>query len=821
MLRNYWLIALRKLGKHKIHAVINVLGLTIGLSSCLIIFLITHFELGYDRFHPNGDHIYRIVVHENQSDHQSNFGSVPGPLPPALRNELTGFQAVSAFLNADSKVIIPAKDAGQQAKEFDAPPTYSSSCIIFADPQYFQVFQYKWLAGNPATSLNDPYRVVLSATEVQKYFGDIPPRNAIGREVFYPDLDSIHTYVSGVVQDWDRHTDFGFRDFISYSTAQSKTDLKNTFHLDSWGGIGSYSQGFVLLKSGTSPTQATRQFPAFVKKYFLLPPGWSASLSLQPLTDIHFNEAYSDEYSRKAHLPTLYGLMGIAAFILLLAVINFVNLSTAQSLQRTKEVGIRKVLGGRRKDIAFQFLGETFLLTLLAVILSLLITQPVIMLLQQWMPPGLHLELSTSVLLFLLGITVITSLLAGWYPARVISALLPVLSLKGQATRNLLPNRYLHRALIVFQFTISLVFIIGTVIVTRQLYYILNKDLGFDKDAIITFHAIGPVKNREVLAQQLRDVPGIAVVSRHRQTPQVNFQNQASFTYHGPTDRQVDKVVYKDADTNYLRLFGIKLVAGRNFIANDSINEYVINETLASQLGFHRPMDALGQKVEPSMSHSPSGAKGTIVGVVSDFHSGSLHEAIPPVYLDYEKRVPEIAIRLAPEARQPATVSAVLAEVEKLWQATYPHDKFSYTFFDDDIANLYQQEQRISGLMRLAMIIAIAISCMGLLGLATFTAEQRRKEISIRKVLGATIARLFRMLTLDFLWPVALAFVIATPIAWYFMHGWLQDFVYRTTVPWWIFGICGLAAVAIAMLTVGFQSVRAAIRNPVESLRSE
>jgi len=820
MLKNYWLIAIRKLWKHKVHALINVLGLTVGLASCLIIFLITHFELGYDHFHPNGDRIYRIVTHESRPDHQSNFGSVPGPLPPALRKELTGFQDVSAFLNASSKVIIPGIGARQQAKELDMPPAGTPSPIIITDPQYFQIFQYKWLAGNPAASLNEPFQVVLSASEVRKYFGAIPFRDAIGREVIYPDLDSLRTYVSGVVQDWDQHTDFGFRDFISYSTAQS-TDLKNNFHLESWGGIGDYSQGYVLLPENTTPAQVERQFPAFIKKYFILPPGVSASLSLQPLTDIHFNADYTDNYSRKAHLPTLYGLMGIAVFILLLAVINFVNLSTAQSLQRTKEVGIRKVLGGRRKDIVFQFLGETFLLTLLAVILSLVITPLVITLLRQWMPPGLHLELASSTLLFLLGIILITSLLAGWYPAKVISALLPVLSLKGQATRNLQPNRYLHRGLIVFQFTISLAFIIGTVIVTRQLHYILNKDLGFDKDAIITFRASGPVKDREVLAQQLRNVTGIAVVSRHGQTPQADFQSQTSFTYHGPEDRKSDNVVMEDADTNYLRLFGIRLVAGRNFFANDSVNEYLVNETLAGQLGFRRPQDALGQPVEPSMSHGPGGAKGTIVGVVRDFHSGSLHTAIPPLYLDYDTHVPQISIRLTPEARQPATAAAVLAEVEHLWQTTYPHDKFSYTFFDETIANLYQTEQRISGLMRLAMIIAIAISCMGLLGLVTFTAEQRQKEIGIRKVMGASVVRIFRMLTLDFLWPVALAFVIATPVAWYFMNGWLQDFVYRTTVPWWIFGFCGLAAVAIAMLTVGFQAIRAAVRNPVESLRSE
>lgn len=816
MLKNYWLIAVRKLWKHKVHALINVLGLTVGLASCLIIFLITHFELSYDRFHPDGSRIYRMFGDVTSNDQKGPHMGIPTPQPFTLRREVTGCEAIAGFSTYWSRVTIPGKGARQQKKEFDFPPDGAPSPVIITDAGYFQIFRYTWLAGSPATSLNDPYRVVLSAAEVKHYFGAITPQEAIGRPVIYN--DSLRTYVSGVVQDWEHNTDFGFRDFISYPTEQRP--IGQGYPLDDRGRF-SFAQIFVLLNRGTTVAQVERQFPALTKNFFL-PPGHSARLGLQPLADIHFNEAYHDGYSRKAHLPTLYGLMGIAGFILLLAVVNFVNLSTAQSLQRTKEVGIRKVLGSRRKDIVFQFLGETLLVTLLAVIVSLLITPPVITLLHEWMPPGLRLELNTSSLLFLLGVTLITSLLAGWYPAKVISGLLPVLSLKGQATRNLLPNRYLHRTLIVFQFTISLVFIMGTVIVARQLRYILNKDLGFDKDAIITFRAMGPVRDREVLAQQLRAIPGIAIVSRDGQTPGSGWNMSTGFTYHGPRDRSVDMTIEQAGDTNYLRLFGIRLIAGRNFFANDSVNEYLVNETLMRQLGFRRPIDALGQPVQSG--HDKEGGRsslGTIVGVVSDFHSGSLHEAISPLFLDYDKNGEEINIRLARAARQPETISAVLSQVQKIWKADYPNEKFSYSFFDDDIANLYQEEQRLSSLMRIAMIIAISISCMGLLALATFAAEQRQKEIGIRKVLGASMARLFSMLTLDFLWPIAVAFVIAVPIAWYFMHGWLQDFVYRATVPWWLFGLCGLAAVVIAMLTVGFQALKAAFTNPAEALRTE
>ena len=823
MLKNYWLIAVRKLWKHKIHAAINILGLAIGLTSCLIIFLMTHFELSYDRFHPNSNRIYRIAQHRKQGNFQGDDAAVQGPVVPTLRGELSGCQAVSAFLTFEWTVIIPAKAAGQQPKTFDPPSDRTNSPVVIADPQYFQIFQYQWLAGNPATSLNDPFRVVLSAKEVRQYFGNIPPAESIGREVIYVGMDTIRAYVSGVVADWDRNTDFAFRDFISYSTAQNSF-IRKTFILDNWDGVGDFSNGLVLLDKGVTAAQVERQFPGFVRKHMSLPHGAVDSFYLQPLADIHFNEAYRDSYSRKAHLPTLYGLMGIAVFILLLAVINFVNLSTAQSLQRTKEVGIRKVLGSRRRHIIFQFLGETFVLTLMAVILSLLITPPVMSLLHDYMPPGLSFQPSVATFLFLLAITVVTSLLAGWYPAKVISALLPVLSLKGQATRNLQPNRYLHRGLIVFQFTISLIFIIGTVIVARQLHYVLNTDLGFDKDAILTLSPGGEVKDREVMAQQLRNIPGVAMVSRDEATPQASFHTGTDLTY-------LDRTVKSNsifADTNYLRTFGLKLVAGRNYIANDSVIEYVINEQMAGQFGFRRPQDALGQTIQPGGATSsdmrgPAGTlrKGTIVGVVRNFHSASMHAPIAPIFIKYGTGVYQISIRLAPEARQPESVARVLAQAEKLWKATWPNDKFDYSFFDDDIAALYRQEQRISGLMQLAMIIAISISCMGLLGLATFAAEQRQKEISIRKVLGASVTRIFRMLTMEFLWPVALAFVIAAPLAWYFMHGWLQDFAYRATVPWWIFGICGLAAVIIAMLTVGVQALKAAFRNPVDSLRSE
>ncbi|HWB93953.1 MAG TPA: ABC transporter permease [Puia sp.] len=815
MLRNYWLVAIRKLLRYKIHSIINILGLTIGIASCLIIFLLTRFELSYDTFHPNKDRMYRVVATMGHGNVVRNFGFVVVPLPLALRKELVGCDDVAAFYNYSARITVPQTD-GREPKIFDKPDRGVPSPLIVTDSQYFDVFHYQWLAGNAATSLNNPFSVVLSEKEMKNYFGPITPDQAIGRTVIYD--DSLTTTVTGIVRDWAGNTDVGFRDFIGLSTVRSSF-LKNDIDMTAWGVWDYDSQGFIRLAKNVTPEQIERQFPAIVKKYLHFEPGENIKLSLQPLADIHFNSSYEDAYSRKAHKPTLYGLMGIAIFILLLAAINFINLSTAQSLQRTKEIGIRKVLGSRRIDIVFQFLGETVLFTLLAVVLSVLITPIAIYLLHDYLPSGLRLDASWPTLTFLALITVVTALLAGWYPARVIAALLPVLSLKGQATPTLTPNRYVHRGLIVFQFTISLAFIMCTVIVARQLHYVVNTDLGFKTDAILTIHTSGayPAQDREVLAARIREMPEVDLVSRHMETPQSQRHGGTILIHHGLTEQKIT-ASFDMIDTNYLRLFGIELVAGRPLFPSDTIRELLINETAARALGFDHPRDALGVTLTTGIA----GAGGPVVGIIHDFHAQSLHEPIKPFFIGSMRRLERsISFRLKPGARNPEAVHNLLAKVQKLWHATYPNEKFKYSFFDDTIAHLYSRERQISNLLRLAMVIAIAISCMGLLGLATFAAEQRSKEISIRKVLGASVGRIVALLTTTFLWPVALAIVIATPVAWYFMRNWLQSFVYRTTIPWWIFACCGLAAVAIALFTVGFQALRAATANPVEKLRSE
>ena len=828
MLNSYFLIAIRKMLRNRFHSIVNILGLTIGIASCLVIYLLIHFELSYDTFHPNRDRIYRVVGSASfDKNPPGKMGGLLVPLPLTLQRELNGTQHIAAFYNFDARVNIPpvgARGPGTAlGKLFDLPPQGTPSPVIITDSQYFRMFSYHWLAGNATTSLTNPNSVVLSEHEMTKYFGRISPDEAVGRTVIY--ADSLYTTVTGVVKDWSGNTDFGFKDFISLSTIPGSF-LKNNLSLSSWGGWAQAAQAFVELAPGSSPQRIERQFPAIMSKYWPHEKSDTAWLALQPLRDLHFTADYPDKYSRRAHLPTLYSLGAIAVFVLLLGAINFINLSTAQSLQRTKEIGIRKVLGSRRKDIAAQFLGETLLITILAVLLSVAITPTMISLLHNYLPTGISMDVSWPTMIFLALITLVTALLAGWYPARVISALLPALSLKGQTTRSVSPNRYLHRALIVFQFTISVAFIICTVIVTRQLHYMLNADLGFSSDAVVTIHPIGsglrsnptPALHSMALVNQLRALPEVALVSRHMEPPMGNGHGATSLVYKGPDGAKRVVANFEMADTNYLRMFGIRLVAGRNIYHSDTIRELLINETAVRELGFKNARDAIGHNLITGIDD----LGGPIVGVMKDFHSQSLQEAIMPYFVSSDRESQTtVSIRLSLAARNPEAIHALLGKIEKIWHDIYPNQSFKYAFLDDSIAAIYTRDRRLSGLLTLTMIIAIAISCMGLLGLATFASHQRGKEMSIRKVLGASVSQIIALLTGTFLWPVALAFLIAAPIAWYFMHNWLQGFVYRTSAPWWIFAACGVGAIAIALLTVGYQAFKTATTNPAESLKTE
>ncbi|HEY4289342.1 MAG TPA: ABC transporter permease [Puia sp.] len=832
MIRNQLLFALRRLGRHKLTTSINVLGLTFGILSCIVIYQYVTFEFSYDKFHADADRIYRLVVSSTRGNGmQVNEAWLAGPTGPALRQEATGFSAVTTLFTDDTRVLVP--EAGKPARII---PTISGDHpyhIVFADRGYLQIFHYQWLQGNPATALTSPFSVVLSESEAKYYFQNGRPEEWMGRTLVYE--DSLTVTVTGIVKDWDHNTDFGFKDLISYNTLEHSF-LKT--HVQNWNMAGSNINVCVKLSPGTTAAQAEQQFPAFFRRHIKLSPHAKISWSLQPLADIHFNAAYHDTYSRKAHKPTLIALAGIALFILVIAAINFINLSTAQSILRAKEVGIRKVMGSSIGALVRQFLIETGVIVVASMVLALLLANPVIAALHGFIPEGVRLHITDPGTWLFIGTTMLaTCLLAGWYPGRALASFLPVISLKGQGVRQLNSKSYVRKGLIVFQFTVSLLFIIGTLMVGRQIRYMLNTDLGFNKDAIVTIDIPrGQPRNRkDVLATEIRNLTGVKQVSLNTADPETrsHFIFGTFLEYSGATHAKIE-VGGDQIDSGYLSLYGLTLVAGRNFYLADTARKsveasgsdpeqpayraYILNETAARALGFNRPADVVGQQVTSGLG----GISGPVIGVVKDFHSDDMHEKIRPFMFSTEAGASnQLSVKLSSAGFSASKVSTLMTKMESVFKKTYPDRVFQSRFFDESLEQLYKQEQQTSQIMNIAMGIAIFISCMGLFGLAAFTANQRTREIGIRKVLGAGIPQLVSLLSMEFILLVGLSTIIAAPVAAWGMSRWLQNFAYRTSMPWWIFVLAGVAAIAIALLTVSLQTIRAARTNPVKSLRVE
>ena len=813
MIRNYFKIAWRNITRQKAYTIINVLGLAFGICACLVIYLITSYEFSFDRFHSGKERIYRVTGELLRNNGEKEFLNCIISDVGGIQNDIPGFESKAGFYYYDAKINIPGKD--NKGKEF-----FDNNEVIVTWPEFFDIFKYDWLAGNATTALSEPYKVVLSEMKARKYFGDQPLEKIMGQTVIYN--DSLLLTVSGIVKDWSAHTDFPFTDFISISTANDRL-MKNEIPTQDWASLHPHgAMAFVKLNKGVKAADINTKLNAYAKQH-AKPSGFGLllGLQLQPLTDIHFTHDYyrgdDGDGFRKAHLPTLYALLGVALFILIIAAINFINLSTAQSIQRSKEVGVRKVLGSSRKHLIFQFLTETFVLTSIAIIISLVLVNPVLSLFSSFIPKGIVFNpFQPATLIFLCALLLLTTLLAGFYPAKVLSSYLPVLSLKGAAAKSGSGGANLRKALIVFQFTISLIFIIGTLVISNQIRFMRTKDKGFKTDAILTVNNWRDQSGKmAVLAEKIKQLPGVDKVIAQC-IPPMGFGDMGNnFTYKGKKEIHLE-VSTKMGNENFIPFYQMKMLAGRNMAHSDSLQELVINEAFSKTLGFTKPVDAVGELLYLGEKPYP------IVGVVSDFHQGSFHEAIRPVVIAH---MPEwessLAISLSVKGKQVGDTKKIITEIEKEWKKLYPDTGFSFSFLDQSIGWLFEKDQQTAWLMNAAMIITIFISCMGLFGLAMFTAERRTKEIGIRKVLGASVVNIAAMLSRDFMIQVVIAVLIASPVAWYFMNKWLQDFAYRTTISWWVFVVAAVAAMLIAAITVSFQAIKAAIANPVKSLRTE
>lgn len=823
MIKNYFKIAFRGFWKHKLFTLINIVGLSIGISAALVIYLIVHFDFTFDKFHKDGDRIYRVVTNFSFSGSLGYNPGVCGPLLGAVKSQVTGLGGNAPIfrLLSQPNVLIRSDKTTQLSFKLQDD-------VILADEGYFTIFQYKWLAGSVKTSLSGPFQVVLTSEQAKKYFPSLSYDQMLGRTVVY---DTIKTTITGIVQTLKENTDLTFHDFISFSTTLANNDLKAHLRLYNWGGTSPESQLFIKLSPKTTVAHIEQQLNDILKRHNPPTPDSKSRTQLfhlQPLADIHFNENYGTFNGRIASTTTLYELFAIALFLLLLGCINFVNLTTAQSAQRAKEIGIRKTMGSSRRQLIFQFLSETFFITIITVIISAAMAPVILKLFAGFVPEGVKADLinQPDIILFLAVLTIVVSLLSGLYPALILSGYKPVLVLKNQAqsNSNKTRNAWLRKSLTVSQFVIAQFFIMATVLVSKQIYYAIHKDLGFKKDAIVIINS--PWKNRQeslnkVFMNKLRAIPQVELVSVGRDAPTSDDSHSTEGAYKdGKKEIKIEDLSLKFGDENYIKVYHIKLLAGRNLQPGDTSKAFLINNTLARRIGFSDPHEAVGKQID----NFNGDRRMQIIGVVSDFQQESLHAPIASLAIlaSTDRNFNgTFHIALKPQTANGAEWKTAITNMQKAWKEIYPDDDFEYHFFDENIARLYANEQYTSTLLSWATGLSIFISCLGLLGLAIYTTNQRTKEIGVRKVLGATVSQIVTLLSTELVLLIILAFVIVTPVAWWAMNKWMQEFADRTPISWWIFAASGAGMLLAAVFTSSFQTVKAAIANPVKSLRSE
>ncbi|HSZ86468.1 MAG TPA: ABC transporter permease [Puia sp.] len=801
MLKNYFKTAFRNLVRNKSFTFINVLGLTIGIASCLLIFLVIEFETSFDNFHKKKNRIYRVVTQFNRAGNIDYTSGVSIPVGDALRTDFSQLEAVGTILGSGGNlVIVPDNQNGKKFKE---------SNIFYAQPQVFDILDAKWLAGNPKTSLSDPNTVVLSKRIADKYFGDW--KQAIGKIINHENKETLK--VAGVIDDMPVNSDFPFQIVISFKTNQEANSTD-------WGSTSSDDNCLIVLAPHVSAQQISSLLPAFRKKH-VKDDGSSDiknSYLLQPLNQIHFDGNFGNYNERTFSKELITALALVGLFLLMIACVNFINLATAQAVNRSKEVGIRKVLGGNRLQLLSQFMGETFLITIFSIVLACLVARialPYLGLLLN-IPLEQGLLQVAMIILFLSAVAISVTLLSGFYPAIILSGFNPVNALKSKISSKSAGGISLRRGLVVLQFTIAQILIIGTLVVLSQMNFFQTQPMGFDKNAIVNVPVPGDSVSKskiEIFRQELLQQSGIQNVSFSFSPPANNGDWTSEFTFnHSPKETTFEPTL-KWADADYFKTYGLQFVAGRPYVQSDTVNEFVVNETLVKDLGLKNPEDILGKEISfwNRRLHS------LVVGVVKDFHSNSLRDPIAAaVFACRKNNYRTIGIKI-----QSGKEKQVLSAVEKLWTQTFPNSMYEYQFLDEKIANFYQEESQLSKLYQIFAVIAIFISCLGLYGLVSFMAIQRIKEVGIRKVLGASVASIVYLFSKEFTILIGIAFLIATPVSYYFMHQWLDGFTFKINLGIQFFLLAFIGAILIAWITVGYKAVKAGLANPVKSLRTE
>lgn len=811
MLGGYFKMARRSLSAYRGTAIINMLGLVIGIASALVILAVIRFELGFNKFHSDTDRIYR-VVRVSGADMSEFRTGISYPVPTAIRNEMSSAEQVTSVEYLGGAYVDIMDATGRSRAMFRE----DFGCVL-VEPSFFDMFDFagsdfKWIAGNREKALAEPFNVVLTETMAKKYF---PEGDAVGKAIRFEKY--YDAKITGVVSDFPANCDFPFTILIAYSTL----DKMRPGRLDNWFGVNDPHQTFIKLSPGTTEEQAEEQIAAVHARHTPKDLHTNRHYLLQQLTDMHHDPRFRTYSGRTISRETIMGLAIVGLFLLLTASINYVNLSTAQSAMRSREIGVRKVLGSNRMNLLAQFMIETFILVALAAIFALVLAELMLIELQSLLDIKLQTFTLTDTffLLCLVIIVIAVTLSAGFYPALVVSRLNPVNALKNRFASGV-AKISLRKVLVVAQFAITQMLVVGTFIVVSQMKFFQEVDMGFNREAIINLEL--PATSRpemvSIISDKLASESFVSGYSFSSTIPSGVKRNR-NFMNIGTKDASAmnDFLNYESqiVDSSYLDVYGIKVLAGRSLQASDSNGNIMINRTLMRNLGFSDPDQVLSQELKTGF-----GGTLNVVGVVDDYYANSLKENFDNMVLSVNRRAYDYC-SIKVDVRDGESMKNALSRIESLWKTVYPEHLFNYQFFDENIRAFYTQEEKYANVFQIFSVILLFIGCLGLYGLITFVVNRKAREVAIRKVFGATVSNILLLFSTEYVRLIIISFVLAVPVTYYLVDDWLSSFANHIPLQWWFFVLPGLFVLGIALLVVVAKSIRTAYANPVERLKYE
>ncbi len=802
MLNSNLSLAWRKLIRNKTFSIINIIGLSLGITCSLIISIFVRYELSFDHDHQKADLIYKVVQETKFAEGTRYWNTTAYPLADAIRNDFSELAFVTQASGPVSRMFRMEDKTGNVSR-------FEEKYVLFVDPYYPKVFDFKWIEGDASTALTKPNTVVLTQSTVKKYFNPNKDESVLGKHMMLNNKDELT--ITGVVEDAPPNTSLKYTMLIPYEFFR----VNNQYYANNWSGNYQGST-FVVLKKGQSTAELERQLKGWKKKYLKPEDDNRVIYHLQSLKAIHNDVKFGSSLeSYVMPMKMIYSSMGVGIFILIIACVNFVNLATAQAATRAKEVGIRKIMGSSKLGLVAQFLNENILLVSLTLLVSLALTQVAINWVNQTLSIiNLNLSLDWRAIFSILIIGCAVILSACIYPALIMASYRPIDSLKNKLVTQQSGGLSLRRSLIVFQFVIVQLFIIGTLVVADQMDYFKNSDLGFSKDDPIIITSLNELERSEAFRQRLLSNPAIKDVCFSSSSPLADYNHYNGTSFRLPNQREEEgqEAEEKGVDLNYLAFYKIDLLAGRNFSdLKEKFDEFIVNEKAARAMGW-TPEEAIGRQLRINEGDA------TIVGVIKDFHNNSLQEEITPcILLNSSSWLDRSNIKL--EAQK--GLSEPLSFIENSWRATYPEGVYNFTFLDDIVAQNYAIEQLIYKGFTSFAFLTIIIGCLGLYGLISFVTLRKTKEVGIRKVLGASVSSILHLFSKEFMVLISFSFVIAAPLSYLFMNRWLQGFAYHIKLSWIVFALGAFLTITIALLTISFNTFKAAVSNPVDSLRSE